>query len=70
MFLVFSSRKTPISSKAIATQEMGPFKQVRISLMLVAARLRHVSATQWGLRKCMNVGLLTEMDREVAYAAD
>ena len=37
--------------------------------MLVAARLRHVSATQWGLRKYMNVGLHTKMDREVAYAA-
>lgn len=39
------------------------------ALMLVAARLRHVSANQWGLRKYMNVGLLTEMDQDVAYAA-
>ena len=37
--------------------------------MLVAARLRHLSATQLGLRKYMNVRLLIEMDKEVVYSA-
>jgi hypothetical protein len=35
--------------------------------MLVTARLRHVSATQWGTRKYMNMELLQEMDREIRY---
>ena len=51
------------------TKVVGAFPDGQSALMLVAARLRHVSTTQWGLRKYMNVGLLTEMDREVAYAA-
>ena len=48
---------------------VGAFPDGQSALMLVAARLRHVSTTQWGLRKYMNVGLLKEMDREVSYAA-
>ena len=32
-------------------------------------RLRHVPATQWGLRKYMNIRLPTEMDQEVACSA-
>ena len=51
------------------TKVVGAFPDGRSALLLVAARLRHVSATQWGLRKYVNVGLLTEMDKEVAYAA-
>ena len=51
------------------TKVVGAFPDGQSALMLVAARLRHVSATQWGLRKYMNVGLLTEMDKDVAYAA-
>jgi len=51
------------------TKVVGAFPDGQSVLMLVAARLRHVSATQWGLRKYMNVGLLAEMDKEVAYAA-
>jgi len=45
------------------------FPDGQSALMLVAARLRHVSTTQWGSRKYMNVGLLKEMDREVVFAA-
>ena len=51
------------------TKVVGAFPDGQSALMLVAARLRHVSATQWGLRKYMNVGLLAEMDKEAACAA-
>ena len=51
------------------TKVGGAFPDGHSALMLVAARLRHVSATQWGLRKYINAGLLAEMDRDVAYAA-
>ena len=37
--------------------------------MLVAARLRHVSATRWGTRKYMNMELIKEMDKELLYSA-
>ena len=51
------------------TKVVGAFPDGHSALMLVAARLRHVSATQWCLRKYMNVVLLTEMDKEVACVA-
>ena len=51
------------------TKVVGAFPDGNSALMLVAARLRHVSATQWGLRKYMNVRLLNEMDKEVVYSA-
>ena len=39
------------------------------ALMLVSARLRHVSGTKWGTHKYMNMQLLNEMDLEAAYSA-
>ena len=51
------------------TKVVGAFPDGQSALMLVAARLRHVSTTQWGSRKYMNVGLLKEMDKEVVFAA-
>jgi transposase-like protein len=50
------------------TKVVGAFPDGHSALMLVAARLRHVSATNWGTRKYMNMELLKEMDREAAYA--
>ena len=50
------------------TKVVGAFPDGHSALMLVAARLRHVSATQWGTRKYMNMKLLEEMDREAAYS--
>ena len=47
------------------TKVVGAFPDGQSALMLVAARLRHVSTTQWGSRKYMNVGLL----KEVVFAA-
>ena len=51
------------------TKVVGAFPDGRSALMLVAARLRHVSATTWGTRKYMNMRLLEEMDRESVYCA-
>ena len=51
------------------TKVVGAFPDGQSALMLVAARLRHVSTTQWGSRKYMNVRLLKEMDKEVVFAA-
>jgi transposase-like protein len=49
------------------TKVVGAFPDRHSALMLVTARLRHVSATQWGTRKYMNMELLKEMDREIRY---
>ena len=46
------------------TKVVGAFPDGNSALMLVAARLRHVSSTTWGTRKYMNMKLLNEMDQE------
>lgn len=51
------------------TKVVGAFPDGHSALMLVAARLRHVSATTWGTRKYMNMRLLEEMDKEATYSA-
>lgn len=51
------------------TKVVGAFPDGRSALMLVAARLRHVSATAWGTRKYMNMTLLKEMDKNAVYSA-
>ncbi|MCP5347698.1 MAG: transposase [Pseudomonadales bacterium] len=50
------------------TKVVGAFPDGHSALMLVAARLRHVSATSWGTRKYMNMKLLKEMDQEVIHS--
>ena len=50
------------------TKVVGAFPDGHSALMLVAARLRHVSATTWGTRKYMNMRLLEEMDTDAAYS--
>lgn len=50
------------------TKVVGAFPDGQSALMLVAARLRHVSATSWGTRKYMNMKLLNEMDQEVFHS--
>ncbi|MCP5348019.1 MAG: IS256 family transposase [Gammaproteobacteria bacterium] len=50
------------------TKVVGAFPDGHSALMLVAARLRHVSATSWGTRKYMNMKLLNEMDQEVLHS--
>jgi transposase-like protein len=51
------------------TKVVGAFPDGHSALMLVAARLRHVSATTWGMRKYMNMKLLDEMDKQLKYSA-
>ena len=51
------------------TKVVGAFPDGNSALMLVAARLRHVSATNWGTREYMNMRLLEEMDKEANYSA-
>ena len=47
------------------TKMVGAFPDGHSALMLVAARLRHVSTTHWRLRRYMNMKLIEEM----AYSA-
>ena len=47
---------------------VGTFPDGNSALMLVAARLRHVSGTTWGTRKYMNMKLHNEMDQEAIYS--
>jgi len=51
------------------TKVVGAFPDGHSALMLVSARLRHVSATTWGSRKYMNMKLLEEMDKDAVYSA-
>ena len=51
------------------TRVVGAFPDSHAALMLVSARLRHVSGTKWGTHKYMNMQLLNELDNEVAYSA-
>jgi putative transposase len=51
------------------TKVVGAFPDGQSALMLVAARLRHVSATNWGTRKYMNMKLLEMQDNQVASSA-
>ena len=50
------------------TKVVGAFPDGHSALMLVSARLRHVSATTWGTRKYMNMNFLNEMDQEAIYS--
>ena len=51
------------------TKVVGAFPDGQSALMLVAARLRHVSTTSWGLRKYMNMDLLRELPARAASVA-
>ena len=50
------------------TKVVGAFPDGNSALMLVAARLRHVSSTHWGTRKYMDMKRLNEMDQEALYS--
>lgn len=54
------------------TRVVGAFPDGESALVLVAARLRYVAGTRWGLRRYLNTDLLREEDRppEPAAAAD
>jgi len=51
------------------TRVVGSFPDGESALMLVAARLRHIAGTKWGLRRYMNMDRLKEQDRESAALA-
>lgn len=42
------------------TRVVGAFPDGQSALMLVAARLRHVAGTRWGLRRYLDMSRLTE----------
>lgn len=46
------------------TRVVGAFPDARSALMLVAARLRHISGTKWGTRRYMDMDRLANQDRE------
>ncbi len=48
------------------TRVVGAFPDGQSALMLVAARLRHVSGTKWGTRRYLNMGRLIENMMEMA----
>jgi len=48
------------------TRVVGAFPDGQSALMLVAARLRHVSDTKWGNRQYLNMDRLTESMMEMA----
>ena len=51
------------------TRVVGSFPDGQSALMLVAARLRHIAGTKWGLRRYMNMERLKEQDKEVTAMA-
>lgn len=46
------------------TNAVGCFPDGNSALMLVCARLRHVSASAWGVKKYLNMERLYEMERD------
>jgi len=45
------------------TRVVGAFPDGQSALMLVAARLRHVAGTRWGLRRYLDISRLRELDQ-------
>jgi len=46
------------------TRVVGAFPDGHSALMLCAARLRHIAATQWGSKRYLNMELLREHELE------
>ena len=44
----------------------GALPDGQSALMRVAARLRHMAGTRWGLRRYMDMGRLREMDQALS----
>ena len=51
------------------TRVVGSFPDGQSALMLVAARLRHVAGTRWGLRRYLDMSRLREQERAASEAA-
>jgi putative transposase len=48
------------------TRVVGAFPDGQSALMLVCVRLRHVTGTQWSVKRYMSMKPLEQMDRETA----
>lgn len=46
------------------TRVVGCFPDGTSALMLVAARLRHIAGTKWGMKKYLNINRLYELEKE------
>jgi transposase-like protein len=51
------------------TRVVGSFPDGHSALMLVAARLRHIAGTKWGMRRYMNMDRLVEQQKEASGMA-
>ena len=51
------------------TRVVGSFPDGHSALMLVAARLRHIAGTKWGMRRYMNMDRLVEQQKEASAMA-
>jgi transposase-like protein len=51
------------------TRVVGAFPDGHSALMLVAARLRHIAGTRWGLKKYMSMERLREEEEDLAAAS-
>lgn len=49
------------------TKAIGAFPDGQSALMLVCARLRHVSGTQWGVKRYMNMNHLHSMEMDPEF---
>ncbi len=47
---------------------VGSFPDGNSALMLVAARLRHIAGTRWGLRQYLKIERINELEKEQATA--
>ena len=50
----------------LRTRAVGNFPDGRSALMLVAARLRHITATQWGMKRYLCMERLREHEKELS----
>jgi transposase-like protein len=50
------------------TRVVGCFPDGNSALMLVAARLRHIAGTKWGLRQYLKMDRIEEKERELSIA--
>jgi len=50
------------------TRVVGSFPDGNSALMLVAARLRHIAGSRWGLRQYLKMDRIAELARDLAAA--
>ena len=50
------------------TRVVGCFPDGNSALMLVAARLRHIAGTRWGMKQYLKIARINELTRELSAA--